>query len=348
MTERVNTGIIATKLRHVAVALVVAAVVLALVAGCAQKGSPVHANGFGGYRVVGSLAVAGYAVDVVTEGSLCILAASQGGLVLVDVSDPASPLYLSKAETPYPVTGCDYLASDSLAFAAIGTPGVSVYDVSDVLNPVFQSNGQGGFSRDVVTREVTPGDYHRVLAADGYGLKTQECYWYESLETWFFRQAGDFSGSGVSRGICLHGNLALLAKEELGLWIYDVTEGQEVLFVGTVDTPGESRAVAASGDYAYIADWRAGLQVVDMSTPASPEIVGSAEMDGLADGIAYRDGKVFVAAHSGGLRVFDVRDPANPREDGFLSTPFANDVFVTDSYVYVADRDWGLVIAEEE
>ena len=80
----------------------------------------------------------------------------------------------------------------------------------------------------------------------------------------------------------------------------------------------------------------------------SPEIVGSAEMEGLADGIAYRSGKVYVAAHSGGLRVFDVTDPTNPQEAGFLETPFANDVFVTDSYVYVADRDWGLVVAEEE
>jgi hypothetical protein len=281
-------------------------------------------------------------------GDLCLIAASQGGLVLVDVSDPASPEYLSRAETPYPVAGCSYVASDSLAFAAIGTPGVSVYDVSDVLNPVFQGSGQGGFSRDVVTREVAPGERHEVFAADGYGMKVQECFWYEALETWLFSEASTVGGLGVARGICLHGSTVLLAKEEMGLWAYDATEATNVLFLGTVDTPGEARAVAASGDYAYVADWRAGLQVVDMSDPANPVIVGSAETDGMADGIACRDGKVFVAAHTGGMIVFDVSDPTDPVAVGHLETPFANEVFVTGDYVYIADRDWGLVIAEEE
>ena len=331
------------------VTVVVTAAVLVFAAGCAKKGNPVEPDdGTGGYRIVGTLAIAGYAEDVEVSGTLCLLAAGQGGLVFVDVSDPANPEYLSTAVTPLPVMGCAYVASDSLAFAAIGTPGVSVYDVSHVLNPVFQSNGQGAFTRDVVTREVAPGDYHEVLTADAYGIRTQECYYNEGLDTWYFRQAVAEGAAGVARGICSHGSLALLAIEELGLSIYDVTDVTNVLYLGGVDTPGEARAVAAFGDYAYVADWRKGLQVVDISDPSSPEIVASADTEGMADGICYCDGKVYVAAHIGGLRVFDVSDPTDPRAAGSLETPFANDVFVTDSYVYVADRDWGLVVAEEE
>ena len=88
--------------------------------------------------------------------------------------------------------------------------------------------------------------------------------------------------------------------------------------------------------------------MVDISDPGNPVVVASADIDGMADGIDYHDGKVFVAAHTGGLKVFDVSDPTDPRATGSLETPFANGVFVTDSYVYVADRDWGLVVAEEE
>ncbi len=270
MTERVSTGIMGTKHLHGVVALVAAAAVLVFVAGCAQKGSPAEPDGSGGYRIVGSLAIAGYAVDVVVTGDLCLIAASQGGLVFVDVSDPANPEYLSTAETGYPATGCAYAAGDSLAFAAIGAQGIYVYDTSDVLNPVWQSNGQGSFTRDAVTRESAVGDYYEIFTADGYGLKAQECYYYSGLQTWFFRQASDESGSGVARGICLHGNLVLLAIEELGLSIYDVTDARHVFYVGSVDTPGEGRAVAASGDYAYVADWRAGLQVVDISDTGKP------------------------------------------------------------------------------
>jgi len=349
LTERVSSGIITTKHRFGLTALAAALVVLAFMSGCAQKGDPVRpGDGLGGYRIIGSLAFGGYAEDVDVTGELCVIAASQGGLVLADVSDPSDPVFLSAGATGYPVQGCSYVASDSLAFAASGAQGIYVFDVSDLANPTLLSNGQGVFTRDVITREGTPGVEHEVLTADGYGLRTQRCYYYESLETWFFQQGDDEGGAGVSRGICEHGIYALIAREELGLAIYDASDYTDVFLVGAVDTPGEARAVVASGDYAYVADWRKGLQVVNMSDPTDPVIVGTAEMDGLADGIDYRDGLVFVAAHTGGVRVFDVTDPANPVAVGLLETPFANEVFVTDDYVYVADRDWGLVIAEEE
>jgi hypothetical protein len=76
--------------------------------------------------------------------------------------------------------------------------------------------------------------------------------------------------------------------------------------------------------------------------------VGASPTEGRASGICYHDGLVYVADHVGGLRIFDVRDPESPEPAGYLETSFANDVFVTDSHVYVADRDWGLVVAEEE
>lgn len=349
MTERVSTGIISTKHWHGRSALVALVVVLAFVPGCAQKGSPVEpGGGLGGYRIVGSLTFGGYAEDVEVTGDLCVVAASQGGLVLVDVSDATNPVFLGAGQAVYPVTGCSYIESDSLGFAAIGAQGIFVFDCRDQANPVYMNNGQGAFTRDVITREGTPGVEHEVLTADGYGVRTQRCYYYEPLDDWFFAQGDDEGGAGVSRGIGANGDYALIAREELGLAIYDAADYTDVFLVGEVDTPGEARAVAGSGDYAYVADWRMGLQVVDMSDAANPVIVGSAEMEGLADGIAYHDEKVFVAAHTGGLRVFDVSDPTNPTAVGHLETPFANEVFVTDDYVYVADRDWGLVIAEEE
>jgi hypothetical protein len=57
---------------------------------------------------------------------------------------------------------------------------------------------------------------------------------------------------------------------------------------------------------------------------------------------------VYVADHAGGLQVFDVSDPADPELVGQVDTPYANAVFVTDDHIYVADRDWGLVVIEEE
>jgi hypothetical protein len=350
LTERVSTGIISSKHLYGVVTLVVAAAVLVSVAGCAQKGSPVEPDDGGGYRVVATLAIAGYAEDVEVTGALCLIAAGQGGLVLADLSNPAAPEYLGTGGTSYEATGCAYAPSDTIAFVTNGTSGILAFDVSDPSEPVQIGNGQAQQARDVVVVEVTPGELHHLFVADGLGgFQVQEFRYYSAYQAWFFGELDHHGPVGSARGVCLAGSdIALVAKEQLGLWVYDTTVLTDVVVRGTVDTPGEARAVVAAGDHAYIADWRAGLQVVDISDPSSPEIVASVDMDGLADGICYYDGKVYVAAHTGGLRVFDVSDPADPQAAGFLETPFANGVFVTDSYVYVADRDWGLVVAEEE
>jgi hypothetical protein len=332
------------------VTLVVTAAVLVCAAGCAQKGSPVEPDD-GGYRIVGTLAIAGYAEDVEISGSLCLLAAAQGGLVLVDVSNPTAPEYVGTGGTSYESTGCAYAPSDSIAFITNGTSGILAFDVSDPSEPVLNIGaGEGQQARDVVAVEVTPGELYHLFVADGLGgFQIQEFRYSPAWQAWEFGELDHHGPTGSARGVCLvGGDIALVAKEQLGLWVYDITVLNDVVVMGTVDTPGEARAVAASGGFAYVADWRAGLQVVDISDPGNPVIVASADTEGMADGIWYHDGKVYVAAHIGGLRVFDVSDPTDPRAAGSLETPFANGVFVTDSYVYVADRDWGLVVAEEE
>lgn len=321
----------------------------AILSGCAEKGSPVEPDPDSGYRIVGSLSIAGDAEHVEVEGDLCVLAASQGGLVLVDVSDPSAPVYLGMGPTSFESTGCAYVPSDAIAFVTNGTSGILAFDASDPSSPVQLGSGQGQQSRDVVAVEVTPGELHHLFVADGLGgLLIQEFRYYPSFQSWFFGGVYQHGPYGSARGVCLAGDLALVAMEQLGLWVYDVANLDAVVRVGTVDTPGDARAVAVHDGYAYVADWREGLQVVDISDPANPTIVGAAPTEGRASGICYHDGLVYVADHVGGLRVFDVTDPESPEPAGFLETSFATGVFVAGSYVYIADRDWGLVVAEEE
>jgi hypothetical protein len=323
--------------------------------GCARRGSPVAADDGEppveppGYRLVATLAIEGYAEDIEVAGDLALIAASQGGLVLVDVADPANPSYLGTGPTGFSATGCAYAPEDQFGYVTDGSRGAVIYDVADPTVPAEVTYCEGTRTRDVVVVETTPGQLHHVFGADGEGdLRVWEVRYFPQYETWFGNQIAHASATGSARGICLHDTLALLAMEEIGLTIFDVSSPGDPSQIGHVDTPGEARAIAVSDGHAYVADWRQGLMVVDISDPTSPSIVGSAETDGNADGVYHRDGLVFVADHAGGLVVFDVGDPTAPERAGYFETPFANAVFVTDEYVFVADRDWGLVILEED
>jgi hypothetical protein len=326
-----------------------AAVLLVLSCGCARRGSPVSADGEppAGYRLVATLAIEGYAEDVEVAGDLALIAASQGGLVLVDVSDPANPSYLGTGPTGFGATGCAYAPHDQIGYITDGSRGAVLYRLTDPTAPEEVGYCEGTSTRDIVVVETTPGQVHHVFGADGIGdLKVWRATYNAGYDLWFGNQLSSPSTPGSARGICKDGTLVFLAMEEVGLTIFDVSTPGTPQEIGHVDTPGEARAVAVEGDYAYVADWRRGLQIVDVSDPASPAVVGSADTDGNADGIFYREGQAFVADHAGGLLVFDVSDPTTPTLTGYFETPFANAVFVTEHHVFVADRDWGLVILE--
>ncbi len=327
-------------------------VVLVLLSGCARQGSPVDAgNGeeSGGYRLVEMFPIVGYAEDIAIAGGIGIVAASQGGMVVLDMTDPVSPVYLGMGVTSFSATACSYEPADSFAFVTDGSRGVRIFDVSDPSNPTNSVTYQTTRARDVVTALVVVDSLYHMFVADGEnGFRVGELYYEEAFDLWFVNQLDHEYPLGNARGIFVLEDLALLAMEEIGLAIYDVSNPTSTVALGTVDTPGEARAVTAHGDYAYIADWRAGLQVIDISDPLAPEIVGEAPTVGNADGIDYADGLVYVADHVGGLRVFDVSDPTEPEEVGYFETPYANEALVSWPYIYVADRDWGIVIVEEE
>jgi hypothetical protein len=356
LTERITDGIINRK-RHrcltarVArpVGLVAFCAALALSAGCARRGNPADGGDSTGYRIVGTLAVEGYAEDIKVVGDLAIIAAGQEGIVLADVTDPESPSALGNGSTAYEATGCDYAPTDSLAYVTDGSVGAVAYDVRDPESPVYLTYCQGTHTRDLEVVETTPGVVHHIFAADGEGgFRVWELRYYPGYDAWFGNGVYQSDTQGSARGICVHEGTAFVAVEQLGLVMFDVTDPAHPAPLGSVDTPGEAWGVAASGGYAYVADWRAGVQVVDVSNPMEPEIVATIPTPGNAVGVFCRGDKLYVADHTGGVLVFDVADPLAPKAAGSVDTPFANAVFVTDSHVFIADRDWGLVVAEEE
>jgi hypothetical protein len=319
---------------------------LLLSSGCARRGP---AGPSVGYRAVATLSIAGYAEDVVVSGDLALVAASQGGLVVIDVSTPSAPVVLGTAPTVFKGTGCAYAPSDSFGYVTDGSLGAVAFDLTDPTDPVEVSYAAGTRTWDIAVVETTPGVVHHIFGADGEGdFRIWELRYFAGYDAWFANEVFHGNTTGSARGICLHGDYALLAMEEIGLSIFDVSSYGSSYEIGSVDTPGDARSVATDGDHAYVADWRSGLQVIDISDPASPEIVGSYDTGGISDGVCYHDGVVYLADHAGGLKAFDVADPTDPKLIGYLNTPYANAVFATDEYVYVADRDWGLVVVEEE
>ncbi len=356
MTDRLNDAIIKNysykRLICVRVAVVVVlAASLILAAGCARKGDPVSGGGDDdalGYRLVANVATIGYAEGVAVEGGMGFVATSEIGLVMYDMTDPTAPVYIETASNDFTTEQCAYAPLSELAFMTDGPNGVVGYDVSDPANPEWKTVLQSTSGQDVAVAETDPGHLVHVYVADKNGGFR---IWEINLDygpPWFPIEVYHGYTTGYARGVFLHEDLALVAAGQGGLTIYELTAPNVATRLGSFDTPGNAQAVTAHGDYAFVADGLTGIQIFDISDPENAIIVAAIETDDYATDIVTDGEKAYVADRYGGLRVIDVGDPLAPSAFGFLDTPYANGVCLSGDYVYLADRDWGLVIAEEE
>jgi len=319
------------------------------VGGCARRGDPAGPSDDGsvGYSLVGTVPIAGYAEGVEVEGETVLVAAGEGGLVLFDATDPAAPAYLGTASNDFVSYRCAYAPTAEVAFVTDGPNGVLAFDVGDPASPSWKTILQSTSGQDVVAVETDPGELIHIYVADkngGFRIWEMDVSY---APPWFPFQTFHGYPEGYAKGLCLHDGHALVAAGQTGLTVYELVDATSAIEVGEVDTPGNALSVTASGDYAFVADGLGGLAVVALADSAGPALVASLELDDYAADICYSNGRVFVAARYGGLRVVDVSDPESPREVGSLDTPYANGVRAAGDFVYVADRDWGLVITEE-
>jgi len=355
LTERLNDAIIKNySYKHLSGAgttlVVLLAAVLVLGVGCARKGDLVSggADTALGYRLVTTVTTTGYAEGVAVDGDMGFVATGEIGLVMFDMTDPTSPVYIGTASNDFTTEQCAYAPLSGLAFMTDGPNGVLAYDVSDPANPQWKTVLQSTSGLDVAVAETDPGHLVHVYVADKNGGFR---IWEINLDygpPWFPNEVYHGYTTGYARGVFLHDDLALVASGQGGLTIYELAAPSVAVKLGTFDTPGNAQAVTAYGNHAFVADGLAGVQIFDISDPENAILVAAVATDDYAADIATDGDKVYVADRYGGLRVIDVGDPLAPSAFGYLDTPYANGVCLSGGYVFLADRDWGLVIAEEE
>ncbi|TAK33847.1 MAG: hypothetical protein EPO21_11525 [Chloroflexota bacterium] len=247
---------------------------------------------------------------VVVENGYAYGASPWNGLRVMDVSNPASPSWVStfvmRQAFGIAKKGADvYIAGNAWhpdSFA--DGPGLWILDVANPANPTVRSS------------LLTPGTPNGIALSGSYAYLAEAAY----VDT----------GTGTTRGVS-------------GLRIVDISSPANPTQVVLVATPGSPKAVAVVGNYAYVAAGTAGLQIVDATVPASASLVASYPLAGGANAVdvAVVGSRAYVAGGSN-LHVIDVSNPQSPSLVRAL--PVRNNalaVSVVDDYAYVVDGTSG-------
>ncbi|HPR57925.1 MAG TPA: hypothetical protein PK915_06095 [Bacteroidales bacterium] len=313
--------------------------------------SLVSPDSAGGYVVISRFATPASAQDVIVDDSMAFIAQGEGGLVIVDVTDPGLPDQVSVTSQDVRGYSTRIAKRDSVVYIAAGTYGVTVINVSDVESPFVTVSNLG---MKPARNLYLFGDY-LFTAVSELGVKIATIVY-----PTFPDVLGEITTAGYAYGVTTSpdSNLVFIANGEMGISVFDISDfaggyGPYPLVTWT-DMPGYAESVVLNeeGNIAFLACGNSGVQVVDVSDTTNLQIIGGFYYSGYAKALIYKNDRIYLAARRGGLQIINVADPYNPSLIGWINSEGAMglDVQINNGreFIYVADELEGLIIVSSQ
>jgi hypothetical protein len=313
---------------------------------------------------------------VAVAGSYAYVSAWDVGLVIMDISNPASPTTSFWYDTP--TDAYDIAVAGDYAFVADFEDGLYSIDISDPAHPV---EADLYFVPEEVTYALAISGTLAYVAIGYDGMRIVDISDPRNLV-----QVSWLTIPGTERvlDLAVAGSYAYLAASATGLHVIDVSNPAAPVKVTTLDT-NHADGVTVRGRYLYLSDRQAGLRIIDVinpaaptevgsyihtpfwlystvvnypyaylgigdvldvSNPISPTLVGSFTSQASVYHMALDGDTLYVPRFDKGLSVMDLAaDPANPAlAFTYLTGGYAMGVDVVGDDVYVADGRGGLLV----
>lgn len=294
----------------------------------------------GGYKIVSKFQTSAYTQDVFKKENLLYIAQGEGGLEIVDASDPENLQMVSITTENVRAYSSRVDMYDSVVYLAAGSYGVTVVDAANPLEPyVTVSNSSLKPAKNLfVFGELL------FTAVSEQGVKIADISYPTHPDN-----RGEIETAGFAYGLTItsDSNYMMVACGEMGLYIHDISDFENVSpQIAWCNTPGkaENVVILEEESIAFMACGTAGLQIIDYSDTLNVHIVGSFDYGGYAKDLIYRDHKIFMTTELSGLHIIDVSDVTNPTFIGKVDTEYALGLDMDDNYIYVADEDEGIIV----
>ena len=276
--------------------------------------------------------------------NLC-LAAMQDGLVVLDLSDHAKPVYAGRYDTQ---VASGLAVAGGLVYLVDDMDGLHVVDVSDPSQPKAAGRmptSVGGFEfsvKEISERGVFAQGETLYIADHAYGLTVVDISQPANP-----RRVGHYETPVPDSlfGVKVQGDYAYVIGRTSGFRVLDVSDPagmKEVSYDNSrknlyLQNP---RGLEVIGDHAYIADANYPFHVYEISDPASPAQTGAVFDEAASDGaeaVVIAGETAYLSGWGGkdafypgkGLWVVDISSPDMPKAAGFVDLP---------------NQDWSLAV----
>jgi hypothetical protein len=298
-----------------------------------------------GITSISSLNTSGSSQSVVVSDDrdgLAYLADGDGGMKVIDVSNPLNPVLLHTVDTPG--FSSDVALSGNMAYVADGNSGLQIIDITDPFSTTPSIVGFVDTPGNAVDVSVVA---TLVFVADSEaGLRIVDAN---------IPNAPQIIGVQDTLTLCqsveVSGDYAYVADGIEGLRVLNVSDPENPWIIGGVKGRSWSNAtdVEVHGTKAYVTDSGNGLHVVDIANPSNVLEIGHVETTGEAMHVSVSGSVAYVADSTSGMQLIDVADSSNLITFGNIDfQENALSTFVTDELVYVAAADGGLLLCPSQ
>jgi hypothetical protein len=275
------------------------------------------------------------------RGSLPLYIGPEENYILVDITNPASPVTKTTFYDPPSGAPGALLGNGSYVLAPDFLGGFAMIDLS-VPGGLIDKSRSGVFPNGIIFDHAINQQLMYVVGASELGSGGLAIF---DLS----------SGTPAYSGILLYGQNAGLAVQVTGstaflglldsLKTVDVSNPTNPVETGSLALPTNS--LLLSGKILFDGTGDARLVTLDVTNPNSPSTLGSVPLPAPAVNLRLAGTTLFVADGSAGLLIFDVSNPAAPirLSQLSLSTPVW-DTAVSGTLAFLAADSSGLVIAD--
>lgn len=236
----------------------------------------------------------GYVKRAVVDGRYVYAADSNGGVQVIDLSDPEQPEVVGFADTP---DAYDVVKDGDLLYVSCYEEGIRVVDVSVPGDPTVIGTVTG-FRSEFINHSGG------VIYAPEYNLGVH------LVDVTDPTNPVDIGLMEITKPLGrpeINGDLLLIADANAGVKVYDNADPRVPAELATIYGAQYGFGMASAGNLLFVATIYSGAQVYDLSDPSNPVEVASGPLATRDEGEVSSEGNlVLVAERSGGIEVFDL------------------------------------------
>jgi hypothetical protein len=288
-------------------------------------------------------------LDVFTQGNYAYCAAGDGGLDIIDISDPASPRIVAGCETGGDAKNVE--VKGNYAYVMNTYNGLKVFDISNPADPKEIGSYDGNDLNSITISGnylylLSSGDYYKmqILDISNPAVPTLK-------GTYVPKEASDSYYNLYD--VVVEGNYAYLVLDYFDFMLWEYVGRMHVIDISNPAVPqlkgsytglNSPRNIAIKENVAFVCDSTNGLVIVDVSDPQGPVLIDS-DTDRDYNRIKINGNYAYVSFSGEGIEIFDVTDPGAPSTVAIYGADHAySQLHVANDNVYIAANWKGLQI----